>query len=168
MLIRRESQSEFAAIRNLVETAFLTARVADGDEQDHVERLRAGPNYIPDLALIAEDEGRLIGHIMLTRLAIDTPDGAKPALLLSPLCVVLERRREGVGARLVNEALARAKHHAAVLVLGDPGYYARFGFRPARDFGLRNVDGFPDAHVMARQLRAGGLADLAGTFAFPA
>ena len=77
MLLRQEREAEFPAIYDLVKTAFETARVSNGDEQNFVARLRAGGNYIPELALVAEEEGKLIGHIMLTRTFIET--AARPA-----------------------------------------------------------------------------------------
>lgn len=68
MIIRRETSEEFPRIYALVKTAFQTAKVADGNEQDFVSQLRAGGGYIPELALVAEENGSLIGHIMLTRI----------------------------------------------------------------------------------------------------
>ena len=67
MLIRRERPEEFSRIYDLVKIAFQTAKVTNGKEQDFVNQLRAGDNYIPELALVAEEDGKLIGHIMLTK-----------------------------------------------------------------------------------------------------
>src|SRR5208283_2814232 len=116
-----------------VKTAFETARVADGDEQDYIVRLRRSAGYMPELALVVEHGGELIAHITLTRIEVATSAEPQPALLLAPLCVVRARRCQGIGARLVDEALGRARAlgHAAVFVLGDPAYYGRFGFQPS-------------------------------------
>jgi putative acetyltransferase len=167
--IRPENPGEFAAIHAFVKAAFATARRSDGDEQDFVDRLRAGGGYIPELALVAEDEGRLIAHLMLTRLTIETKRGPHPALLLAPVSVAAERRNEGVGTRLVDEALRRAaeKGHTAVFVVGDPSYYGRFGFVPSVDFGIANASGIGEAYVMALPLAPGGLRDAAGTLSLP-
>ena len=82
--------------------------------------------------------------------------------------MVLERRREGVGARLIEAAFSRARElgHAAVVLVGDPAYYARFGFRPCADFGVANTNGIPDRYVMAFELAPGALAQAAGSIAF--
>ena len=168
MLIRPERPSEFAAIRDLVKTAFATARVSQGDEQEFVDRLRAGPDYIPDLALVAEDDSGLIGHIMLTHTYVSTAAGPRSLLLLAPLCVALERRNRGVGARLTGEALRRARelgHHAVTLV-GNPAYYARFGFRPSTAFGIVNENEIPSEFVMTLELTPGALAGAAGSIRF--
>lgn len=169
MLIRPEEPSDFLAIHQLVETAFRTARVSSGDEQNFVLRLRRSANYIPELALVATEDGELIGHIMLTRSAIETPAGERPALVLAPLAVAAKRRRQGFGGQLVREAILRAKNlgHDAVLLVGDPAYYERFGFRGSLEFGVRNRDGIPDRNVMACELEEGGLNDMAGTVSFP-
>jgi putative acetyltransferase len=167
--IRPEDPREFDAIYAFVETAFRTARRSDGDEQDFVDRLRGGGGYIPELALVAEDEGRLIAHLMLTRLSIAAKSGRRPALLLAPVSVALERRGEGVGTRLVYEALRRASEQGrkAVFVVGDPRYYGRFGFVPSVRFGIVNTSGIGEAYVMALPLAPGALRDAAGTLSLP-
>jgi putative acetyltransferase len=169
MRIRPERPSEFSEIYELIRTAFATARVSGGDEQNFVDRLRAGPDYIPELALVAEDQGGIIGHIMLTRTSVaTTASGARQVLLLGPVCVVLDRRDRGVGARLIGEALHRARElgHAAVVLVGNPAYYARFGFRSSTEFGVANANGIPSEFVMALELVPGALTDAAGSIRF--
>ncbi len=168
MLLRREKEAEFPAIYDLVKTAFQTAKVSNGDEQNFVNRLRASGNYIPELAFVAEDEGKLMGHIMLTRTYVETACGQQPLLLLAPLAVVLERRSEGLGAQLIKEAfrLAKAQGHTAVVLVGDPAYYSRFGFKPAIHFGISNTDRIPNENVLACELVPGALQDIQGTISF--
>ncbi|MGD1015126.1 MAG: N-acetyltransferase [Roseiarcus sp.] len=168
MLIRPERESEFPAIYELVRVGFTTAKVANGDEQNFVDRLRSGDGYIPELALVAEDDGELVGHIMLTRTFVSTAEAPRPVLLLAPLCVVLKRRKQGLGARLIQDALSRARRlgHAAVVLVGDPAYYSRFGFKPCASFGIANANGIPDRHVMALELAPGALANASGIVLF--
>lgn len=169
MLIRPERPEEFATIRDLVEVAFRTAPHADGDEHEYVDRLRAGPAYLPELALVLEDNGVLLGHIMLTRFAVVGASGHYPVLLLSPLCVRLDRRNQGLASRLILEALfrARAVGHDAVLLVGNPNFYQRFGFRRSTYFGISNVSGFAEENVMACELVPGALCGVRGTVSFP-
>lgn len=166
--IRPERPEEFPAIYALVKTAFATARVSDGSEQDFVNSLRAGPNYIPELALAAEEKGTLIGHIMLTRLPFTAKPGsaALSPLLLAPLCVRLESRSLGVGATLTREAFHRAGAlgFTAVFLLGDISYYGRFGFRRASEYGVAySPSSLPDAHTLACELVPGALGGVHGT-----
>ncbi len=109
MMIRRETEQDFPALYNLVKAAFQTAKVSNGDEQEFVNRLRSGGGYIPEIALAAEDDGVLIGHIMLTRIKIAGDEHSYETLLLAPLSVILEHRNRGVGACLVEESFRRAR-----------------------------------------------------------
>lgn len=159
-IVREERPEEFPAIHNLVETAFETARVKDGTEQDFVDRLRASGGYIPELALVAAGDAVLLGHIMLTRLVFKADSGVAPrALLLAPLSVLMEYRGQGIGAALVAEALRRARESGfqAVFLAGDPGYYGRFGFVRSDSLGVRCGESIPPQFLLALELEEGGL-----------
>ena len=118
MRIRTERAGDRAAIHGLVEEAFGGPR-----EAKLVDALRNGGALA--VSLVAEDEGRLIGHVALSRLK--SPSGA---LALAPVAVSPQRQRRGVGSLLVREALGRARRGdwEIVFVVGDPAYYSRFGF----------------------------------------
>jgi len=165
MTIRAERNSDFDAIHALVETAFQTARVADGDEQEFVRKLRCSDAYLPELALVAENAGELIGHVMLTRTWVVGDLQRVEALLLAPLAVKLEYRNRKIGAALVEQALslAAAKGYSAVFLIGDPAYYQRFGFRPTAEYGIGHTHDIPDQYVMTLELRADALAGVSGT-----
>lgn len=165
MILRRETEHDFSEIYDFVKLAFETAKVSDGKEQDFVNRLRASGNYIPELALVAEEDGQIIGHIMLTKTQIDSGDAKHQALLLAPLAVALEHRNRGVGATLINESLglARTMGYRAVFLVGDPAYYQRFGFRSTEDFGIKDTHGIPPQYVMAHELVDNALDGISGT-----
>lgn len=166
--IRPEMPVEFAEIHDFVKTAFETAKVSNGDEQTFVDRLRASPGYLPDLALVATEGDRIVGHVMLTRTAIDMADGPREILLLAPLAVEIGHRRHGLGARLARTVLerGRAAGFDAVTLVGDPAYYGRFGFRPTVDFRVENTQGIPPQYVQMLELVPGALADAAGTITY--
>ena len=105
MTIRQATPKDFDAIYSLVKTAFQTAKVSDGGEQDFVLKLRKG-SYIPELELVAEEDGVLIGHIMLTGASIRENGGCFGTLLLAPLSVALEWRAKGIGTALIREAIS--------------------------------------------------------------
>jgi predicted N-acetyltransferase YhbS len=168
MNIRPERPAEFAQIDDLVRVAFETAEMSNGGEQNFVNHLRAGGNYIPELALVAEEDGKLIGHIMLTRTSI-TGDGREfPTLLLGPIAVALQWRNKGVGSRLIEESfrLARGLGHQSAILVGNPAYYHRFGFKTAADFGINNANGIPDEYVMACELVPKALDAVQGMILF--
>jgi len=167
--IRLEKEAEFPIIYDLIKTAFETAPIKDGTEQDFTDRLRVRDSYIPELAFVAQDEcGQIVGHIMLTSIPIDAEIGEYEALLLAPICVALEHRNKGIGAQLIKEAFrcARECNFGAVILLGDPAYYNRFGFKESMEFGIENMNGFPDANVLMCELVSGALDRVCGTVHF--
>jgi len=163
--IRRERKEEYNAIYALIQTAFKTANVKDGDEGDFANGLRNKPGYIPELALVAEAGQKLIGHIMLTKTFVKQPDDSLfEALLLAPVSVLLEYRDIGVGSALIEEScqLAHDMGYKAVFLVGDPAYYNRFGFRRTSDYGIYPQSNIPEQYVMVRELIPGTLHKIKG------
>jgi predicted N-acetyltransferase YhbS len=105
---------------------------------------------------------------MLTKTYVSCNDSKFDALLLAPLCVLLEDRNRGIGSRLVMESFGLAKNlgYKAVFVVGNPTYYSRFGFRSSVLFGIKHVPMIPDQFVMVNELCAGALAGAVGTVTF--
>lgn len=168
IIIRQENENDYKNIYDLVKKAFETAKVSDGDEQEFVNELRNSNNYIKELSLLAEDNGKLVGHIMLTKKDINTKCGKVESLLLAPLCVAMEYRDKGVGSKLVNESfkLARKMGYKSVMLLGDPNYYKRFGFRKSIDFGIKNLNNIEEQYVQVCELVSGSLNKVSGTIKF--
>lgn len=168
-IIRQETIDDYTEIYSLIKTAFETAKVKDGSEQDFAEKLREKDCYIPELALVAETpDNRLIGHIMLTKTYIETDNGLYEALLIAPVSVLLECRNMGVGSSLVREGFKRAEEmgYKAVFLCGDPAYYHRFGFRPTSEFGIKSKQDIPAQYVMGCELEAGALEHIMGVADF--
>jgi putative acetyltransferase len=123
--VRPARVSDDAAIRAV------NARAFGGDHGAEVAELvgalAAGPARV---SLVAEDEGAIVGHVMLSRGWIDAEQSLVEALTLSPLAVDPPRQRQGIGGDLVRAALAEAQTQGApaVFLEGDPRYYERFGF----------------------------------------
>jgi putative acetyltransferase len=125
--IRPEAQDDEAAIYALTEAAFKEMEHADGDEQDLVNRLRADGDLT--LSLVAEDDAVIVGHIAFSPVSIS--DGSKDWYGLGPVSVLPARQGEGIGSKLVNAGLDQLRQLGArgCVLLGDPAYYRRFGFR---------------------------------------
>lgn len=162
MLIRRETAADIRAIHDVTEAAF-AAR--PGGEAGLVDALRADPGWIPALSLVAEVDGVVVGHVVCTRGSV----GDAPALGLGPLSVLPAHQRSGVGTALMHTVLgaADALGEPLVILLGDPAYYSRFGFRPASTRGITPPDPDWTPYFQVRTLTA-CTPDLTGPFTYAA
>jgi putative acetyltransferase len=168
MIIRRETKRDFEKIYNLVKIAFQTANVSNGKEQDFVSELRNSDNYIPEMALVVEEDDKLIGHIMLTKNYVRDKDSKVETLLLAPISVALKYRNKGIGYLMINESFKIAKNmgYGSVVLVGDPAYYSRFGFMTSTIFGIKCLDNIPEKYVMACELFTNALKEINGTIEF--
>jgi putative acetyltransferase len=164
-MIRPEHPEDEAQIAAVVRAAF---RDHGPQVAAFVERIRASENYIADFALVATDDTGMVGHVMLSWIGIER--GARERLLvLTPMSVRPDRQRQGVGRALIEEVLARAEAagEPAVLVVGIPAYYPRFGFELAGPLGFEKPnERIPDEAFMVKRL-PGWDASLAGRVVYP-
>lgn len=154
--IRHERASDIPAREALLDSAFGAARTRKSSE-----RLRKGRLPAQGLALIAADGRRVVGTARLWHVRCDS---GQPALLLGPVAVAADCRSRGVGAALVRRALrdARRLGHRAVILVGDPPYYGRFGFSDARTAALFMPGPFERHRLLAIELAAGALDGACG------
>lgn len=147
MKIRRETPEDYEAVYAVVQRAFASAEHADGTEQDLVTALRKGADYIPELALVAEEDGEIVGHILFTKALV----GGQTVLALAPLSVLPAHQRKGVGSALVREGhrIAGQLGYGYSVVLGSEAYYPRFGYVPAHTLGILPPFEVPSANFMA-------------------
>ena len=167
MNIRQENINDYEVIYRFVKTAFETAKVKDGHEQDFVNSIRSSDNYIPELALVAEDKGEIIGHIMLSKTYVENEDKKFEALYLAPVSVLLKRRNQGIGSKLIYESFkhARGMGYKAVFLAGDPAYYNRFGFVPTIKHNIKCSLEIPEElyeNIMVCELVPDALAGVSG------
>ena len=150
MNIRKEEPKDYTEIYEVVKAAFGSAEHADGNEQDLVNALREGDAYIPELALVAEEDGKIAGHIMFTKAKV----GKEDVLALAPLSILPEYQRKGIGAELIKEGhkIAQQSGYQYSVVLGSEKYYPRFGYVPAATFGIIPPFDVPDENFMAYKI----------------
>ena len=162
MHIRDEDPSDFGEIAALLDLAF-----GGTGESSLAAGLRAEGAVIAALVAIGND-GRVLGHVLFSELPIKTAAGSLRATALAPLAVLPAHQRQGVGAALVRAGLAvcRERGVAAVVVLGDPVYYPRFGFSPEIARNLRAP--FRGPAFMAMELVRGCLDGANGTVRYAA
>lgn len=149
MRIRNERPDDAPGIYALLDQAFPGEPVGP-----LVDELRSDGDLM--LSLVAVDEGQIVGHIGFSPVAI-APCLVRTAQL-SPLAVAATHRRQGIGADLVRTGIERCRtlDIAAILVLGNPAYYGRFGFDPALAAHIRSRWAGP--HLMALQLHPSALS----------
>ncbi|HEX2083296.1 MAG TPA: N-acetyltransferase [Xanthomonadaceae bacterium] len=139
MWIRSETDADHAAIRRVVEAAFAQAPHASGTEAQIVDTLRRDEALT--VSLVADIDGRIAGHVAASPVTIAGADGWHG---LGPVAVAPQDQGHGVGSALVQAALAelRAAGSQGCVVLGEPRYYARFGFEAVP--GLTYPDAPPE------------------------
>ena len=162
MLIRAEEQEDRARVRAVNVSAFETAL-----EANLVDALREQAE--PLVSFVAEDDGAIVGHIMFSPVSLS----GHPALHimgLAPMAVFPDRQRRGIGSALVRAGLEQCKRlgFGAVVVLGHPAYYPRFGFSPSARFGIGCEYDVPENVFMVVELQAGFLRDASGTITYHA
>lgn len=155
--IRSESTADHAAIRVINERAF-----GGAGEANAIEALRqCGQTAI---SLVAEVEGRVVGHILFSPVMLVSAEGALFGLGLAPLAVLPEFQRRGIGSQLTRAGLVECRRRQCefVVVLGHSDYYPRFGFERASKYGLRCEWDVPDPAFMVIELHPGALTNRAG------
>jgi putative acetyltransferase len=162
VIVRRERPADHDAVRALHTLAFardpVTGAIRPADvvpEAQLVDELREDAGFLPHLSLVAEDGGRLLGHVIATRGWLE-PYGT-PVLGLGPLGVHPPVQGHGIGTVLVHAliAVAEACGERMVALLGAPDYYCRFGFVPSMDLAVEPPEPAWGDYFQARLLSGG-------------
>ncbi len=143
MIIRNEMESDIEAISEVTKAAFENHPYSHQTEQFIVNALRAA-NALT-ISLVAEVEGKVVGHIAFSPVTIS--DGSRDWDGIGPVSVLPECQKQGIGKSLMQEGLSRVKALGAkgCVLVGDPQYYKRFGFRNLPDLVL---DGVPQEYFL--------------------
>ena len=139
--LRHETPDDMAAIEAVTVAAFADAPHTSHTEQFIVRALRAAGELT--LSLVADEHGQVVGHVALSPVTIADGRGHKAEgwYGLGPISVLPNRQGQGIGSRLMEQALSelRAMQAAGCVLLGDPAYYARFGFQAHAGLQLPGV-----------------------------
>jgi putative acetyltransferase len=162
--IRPETTDDIPAIFEVNFQAF-----AHYDEANLVNTLRDANIFNPELSLVAVCGEKIIGHIMFPPVTIESPVASIPAVALAPLVVHPDYQCLGVGSALIEEGLDACRRfgHRIVIVVGHPGYYPRYGFHPARAYGIVAPFIVADEVFMVLGLVPGALDGIQGTVNYP-
>jgi putative acetyltransferase len=155
ILVRTERPEDYQAIDVVNLSAF------EGDsEAKLIATLREQADYRADYSLVAEFNGRPVGHLLMTPGKCSRQKADVPIMIIAPMSVVPSQSHRGIGTALVEEAKkkARAEGMAAMIAVGEPGYYERLGFEPAGKWGVRCNLPVPEDAVMLVELEDGALS----------
>jgi putative acetyltransferase len=160
VVIRCENEEERSAVRSVNSAAF-----GHLDEADLVDRLQHEGVVL--LSLVAVVGRQIVGHILFSRMWIDTANGPIPAVALAPMAVLPGNQRQGVGGRLIRSGLdwLQERGEQIVIVLGHTDYYPRFGFSTEKARTLGSP--FPPYAFMAIELSVNALGGICGTVRYP-
>ncbi len=167
MIIRAVKQEEYRFTEDFVYEIFKNMSFSDGVvEKSLVREIREKQYYIPQLDLVAEENGEIIGHFILSKFPISNKY-ENEILLLSPVSVAIKKQRQGVGKFMLQEGitLASERGYKGIIVEGDYRYYRRFGFKASTEFGIyASKKNLPpsEENLMAMELCKDGLKNISG------
>jgi predicted N-acetyltransferase YhbS len=139
------------------------------NEAKLVDHVRQGPNFIPQLSLVAFSDDELIGYILFSRIAITNGDFRHQSLGLASMIVHPAYQKRGVGAKLIAIGLQKATElaYTDVFVFGHEFYFPKFGFVPAARWNIRPPFDAPAEVFMALELVPNALLNVSGIVEFP-
>jgi predicted N-acetyltransferase YhbS len=165
IIIRQELKEDHARIKEINDQAF-----KQEDESRLVNKLRKKNQFIPELSLVAETGGTVVGHILFYPVKINSANQKHITLSLGPMSVLPDYQKKGIGGKLFNEGLKRAKDlgFRSVIVVGHPKYYPKFGFTKASKWSIKVPFKVPDEVFMALEIVKNELHDKPGIIEYPA
>ena len=170
---RREEERDHRAVENMVRESFWNVYRPGCTEHYVLRHLRGDPAFVPELDIVMEKDGRLIGQNMFMRACIHADDGREiPIMTMGPICIDPEFKRQGYGKMLLDHSLERAAEIGcpALCFEGNILFYGKSGFTYASDFGIR-YHGLPEgadaSFFLCKVLKSGYLDGITGVYAPP-
>ena len=167
--LRQETQADHPAVAKVIEEAFQNIQFSDHKEQFLVEKLRNSNAFVPELSIIAERNGEIVGHILLTKIKIENVKNTFESLAMAPVSVKPKYQNQGIGGMLIRESHRKAKDlgFQSVILLGHADYYPKFGYEPTSKFGIELPFEAPDENCMAIELEENSLEGVSGKVSYP-
>lgn len=173
IIIRREMSTDYAAVEQLTREAFWNVYRPGCLEHYLVHVLRQDPNFIPELDLVMERDGELIGHVLYMRAKIVADDSREiPMMTFGPISIRPDLHRQGLGTHLLDYSMELAREHGcgALCIEGNIDFYGRSGFVVAGTKGIR-YHGEPEQkivpYVLLKELQPGFLDGVTGVYHTP-
>lgn len=171
--IRKETPADYAAVEHLTREAFWNVYRPGCMEHYVVHVLRHDPAFVPELDLVMEQDGALVGHVLYMRAAITADDGREiPVMTFGPISIRPDLQRQGLGKRLLETSMeqAAALGAGALCIEGNLEFYGKSGFVVAGTRGIR-YHGEPDQQIvpyfLLKELKPGFLYGVTGVYHTP-
>lgn len=168
LILRTAQAADYSATETVTREAFWNRYCPGCCEHYLLHIMRNCPAFIPELDSVAvDDTGKIVASIVFAKGAIEADNGKKyEVLTLGPIAVLPKFQYRGIGTRLIEYSKERARQmgFCAILLCGDPAYYARRGFTAAESFGIRTADNMYAAALQAYELFENALAEARGRY----
>ena len=170
---RREEERDHRAVENMVRESFWNVYRPGCTEHYVLRHLRGDPAFVPELDIVMEKDGRLIGQNMFMRACIRADDGREiPIMTMGPICIDPEFKRQGYGKMLLDHSLERAAEIGcpALCFEGNILFYGKSGFTFASEFGIRYhslPEGADASFFLCKVMKSGYLDGITGVYAPP-
>lgn len=168
--IQIEQAKDYSAVESLVQNAFVDVEFSDHQEHLLVKRLRKSAAFIPELALVAKIEDEIVGYILYSKIKIINDNQEYKVLAVAPLAVLPKKQKQGIGSALMHYSIEYAKtklDYPAIIILGHPEYYQKFGFVAASKYAISAPFEVPDEAFMVLELTDGSLRQISGVVNYP-
>jgi len=162
LIIKKTSHSDLNDVLRIQKEAF-----GHDEESNLVNSLMRDDSAKPLVSLLAIDNGEAVGHILFTKVWVTGREKSVSAMILAPLAILPHAQNKGIGGKLIKEGLEQLSKSKVdlVFVLGHPGYYPRYGFKPAGALGFeapypiaeKNADAW-----MVQELKSGVIENISG------
>ena len=161
--IRQEVKEDHKRVYEINKMAF-----GQENESKLIEKIRKGPNFVPELSLVAEKDNEIVGHILFSKIKI-VGESEFETLALAPMAVIPKLQKQGIGGKLIKKGIEKAIELGfdSIIVLGHKDYYPKFGFQQASKWGIKSPFEVPDEAFMAIELTEKALESRAGVVQYP-
>lgn len=170
--IRTEQPRDFKTVENLTREAFWNVYRPGCTEHYVLHRYRSEPDFVPELSLVLEVDGEIIGHVMYAWSHIDADDGRKIRMMtFGPISIRPDYKRKGYGKTLLDHSMRIAAEMGAgcLLICGNIAFYGKSGFVVASTRGIRYADD-PESdapYFLCKELQEGFLNGIIGSYRDP-
>lgn len=160
IIIRTERKTDYGRVEEITRRAFWNLYVPGCTEHYLVHIMREHPDFLPELDLVIEVDGEVIGNIMYTKTRlVDEAGEEKQILTFGPVSIVPVHQRKGFGKRLMEESFRRASEmgYEVIVIFGNPNNYVSRGFKSCKKYDVCLEDGDCPAAMMVKELKPGTL-----------